>query len=247
MNGVLYTHQGWTDIINCLALINIYAEKYKRLYVLVREDAQPLVLFYIRGLRNVIPVFRAKDLLDHVHWSKLIDTAIGPFSLEFIGHHDRHRQGPMNGAFGRHGEPFERAFYEAYGHSYDTRVSKFKLYRAPEYEAYRYRMYAKDEPYICVHSNPTLGLIPPHPKDHAIVELHESSPVFFDMLKVLMNAKEIHLIDSVWAAICYHIDASEGLLSHVPIFVYCYRGYDRMFTQPKRLQNWTVVTDKLLL
>jgi hypothetical protein len=221
-------------------MINVFSEKYKRLYLLIREDARPLILFYARGLRNVIPLFRPKQLLDHVHWSQLVDPTIGPLSLEFIGHHDRNRQDPMNGAFGRQGEPFERAFYEAYSIPYDHRVTKFKLYRAPEDEARRYTNYVKQEPYICVHSNPALGLLPPYPKDYAVVELNESSPVFFDMVKVLMGAKEIHMIDSAWAAICYHIDANEGLLSHVPIYVYCYRGYRRMFTEPKRLQNWTV-------
>lgn len=240
MNGMLYTHQGWTDIVNCLALINHYATVYKRLYVLVREDARPLILFYIRGLRNVIPLFRPKADLDFKHWSRLVDPIVGPLALEFIGHHDKHRTDGLAGAFGRWGEPFERAFYEAYRLPYEVRVSNFKLYRAPEDEARRFAQYAKEEPYICVHSNREAGLLPPVPEGATTVELHESSPAFFDMLKVLMHAKEIHLIDSVWAAICYHIDASEGLLSHVPITVYCYRGYSRMFTEPKRLPNWTV-------
>lgn len=241
MNALLYTHQGWTDIINCLALINHYAGVYKRLYVLIRDDARPLILFYIRGLRNVIPLFRPKHDLDFKHWSASVDPVIGPLALEFIGHHDKHRQGPLNGAFGRTPGAFERAFYEAYGHPFDMRISAFKLYRAPEDEARRFAQYGSEEPYICVHSNREAGLLPPVPAGIRTVELHESSPAFFDMLKVLMHAKEIHLIDSVWAAICYHIDASEGLLSHVPITVYCYRGYSQMFTEPKRLPNWTIV------
>lgn len=245
MNGLLYTHQGWTDIVNCLALINYNAERYKRVYILVREDAKWLILFYIRGLRNVIPIFRPKHDLDFKHWSASVDPAIGSPALEFIGHHDKHRQDPFVGAFSRTPEPFERGFYEAYGIPYSIRISKFKLNRAPEDEAKRFAQYAKTEPYICVHGNREAGLIPPVSTDLPIVDLHESSPAFFDMLKVLMHAKEIHLIDSVWAAICYHIDASEGLLSHVPISVYCYRGYSRMFTEPMRLPNWTIVSPKL--
>jgi hypothetical protein len=245
MNALLYTHQGWTDIVNCLALINYHAERYKRLYILVREDAKWLILFYIRGLRNVIPIFRPKHDLDFKHWSASVDPAIGSLALEFLGVHDRHRIDQYKGAWGTRQESFEWGFYEWYGVPYETRVSKFKLYRAPEDEAKRFAQYAKTEPYICVHSNPALGLHPPVTSSLPIVELHESSPVFFDMLKVLMHATEIHLIDSVWAAICYQVDASEGLLSHIPITVYDYRGYGHLFTGPKRLPNWTIVSPKL--
>jgi hypothetical protein len=65
--------------------------------------------------------------------------------------------------------------------------------------------------------------------------------VFFDMIRVLQNAKEIHMIDSVWAAVCYSIDARYGLLSHIPIYIYCHRGFRQMFTEPKTLPNWTIV------
>ena len=31
--GFIYFHQGWTDIINCLALINYYCERYNKIYL----------------------------------------------------------------------------------------------------------------------------------------------------------------------------------------------------------------------
>lgn len=241
MNGLLYTHQGWTDIINCLALINIYSEKYSRLYVLVREDAKWLILFYIRGLQNVIPIFCPKQILDYNHWRSLIDSSIQPLSFELIGYHDRQQVGEMKCAFERYRGPFERAFYEAYGHPYELRVTKFKLYRSLEDEARMYEKYVKTTPYVCVHSNRKLGIVPNVSTTLPIIELNESSEVFFDMIRILQHANEIHLIDSVWAAVCYHIDASDGLLSHVSIYLYCYRGHNRMFTEPKQLPNWKLV------
>jgi hypothetical protein len=41
--------------------------------------------------------------------------------------------------------------------------------------------------------------------------------------------------------VCYMIDAKYGLLETVPVYVYCHRGFDRMFTNPVKRPNWTIV------
>ena len=66
------------------------------------------------------------------------------------------------------------------------------------------------------------------------------SDVFFDYIKVLENAKSIHLIDSVWAAICYLLDAKYTLLKNIDVNVHCLRGYEEMFIEPKKLPNWKI-------
>ena len=53
MSAILCFHQGWTDIINCLPLINYYAKKYEKLKVIMREDAKALVEFYTKHLQNI--------------------------------------------------------------------------------------------------------------------------------------------------------------------------------------------------
>lgn len=245
-NGLLYFHQGWTDIVNCLALINIYAERYRVLYLLIREDVSPMIRMYTAPIKNVVPVFKPKEHLDNIRWYNLIDSQIKIDGIEFIGNFDiwRHPNDPYNSSYMKYPQPkfaFERLFYECYGIPHSNRIDRFSLVRNPDAEEALFSKLNPTSPYVCVHTNPSVGTVAV-PADANVIELNGSSDVFFDMIKVLQNASEIHCIDSVWAAVCYLLDAKYGLLSHIPITVYCYRKFDRMFCEPKRLPNWKLVT-----
>jgi len=246
-NGLLMFHQGWTDIVNCLPMINWYARRYDKLYVVLRADSHPMILFYIRGIRNVIPIFIPKHIIE-VDWLTPIDQhRLQITGREFIGHYDIQRpvSDPLRGAYARLNAvtdfPFEKLFYESYNIPYKERVNSFELYRDIDAEEQYYKKHVKSEPYICVHTNPGLELSV-NPEDNVErVELGGTTEVFFDAIRVLQHAKAIHVIDSVWAAVCYMIDGKYGMLENVPIFVYCHRDFHRMFTQPVHRPNWTIV------
>ena len=51
--GILYFHQGWTDIINCLALINYYCNIYDKIYLIIRNDSDQLINFYTKDITNI--------------------------------------------------------------------------------------------------------------------------------------------------------------------------------------------------
>ena len=189
-NAVLYFHQGWTDIINCLPMINIYSAKYRVVYLLVRKDAWGLIQFYIRGLRNIVPVYSPHLDLNRLGIS-VVDIAHHKITkFELMGQHDSYRplNDPMRGAYTRYSEQiskrmsdgsmshtFERIFYEAYGFPYSDRVDKFTLYRDPILEETVYNRIVKQKPYICVHSNPAINLMVCPKTPHAIIELNQSS------------------------------------------------------------------------
>jgi hypothetical protein len=247
-NALLCFHQGWTDIINCLPMINICSAKYRLVYLLIREDASLLVRFYIRGMTNVVLVCAPHKHLDRFG-IKLVDVARHRITkFELIGLHDAHR--PLNdvyrGAFRSTLVLFERSFYETYGMPYSDRVNKFMLYRDPVAEEAFYNRMVKQEPYICIHTNRASNLLVYPKTSDNVIELDKSSDMFFDSIRVLQHAKEIHLIDSVWAIMCYMIDAKHGMLNGIPIYVYCHRGYQSMFTEPIKLSNWTVYTPSML-
>ena len=65
MNGILYFHQGWTDIINCLALINYYCERYNKIYLIMREDANELINFYRNNINNLDILYENKGNIEH--------------------------------------------------------------------------------------------------------------------------------------------------------------------------------------
>ena len=72
------------------------------------------------------------------------------------------------------------------------------------------------------------------------VDLDKTTNTFFDYIKILENSKEIHLLDSVWGAFVYQIDAKYGLFKNIPITSHCLRGFTTMFTEPIKLNNWII-------
>ena len=60
------------------------------------------------------------------------------------------------------------------------------------------------------------------------------------MIKVLENAIEIHLLDSVWGAFIYQLDAKYKLFQSKKIVLYAKRGYHKMFLSPVKLNNWII-------
>ena len=239
-------HQGWTDIVNCLPLVNWYAKKYTKLFVVFRDDAKNLTQFYLRGLQNVFPIYIPKPIIE-VNWIDPVDVRHHNIThFEFMGHYDNQRSinDPYRNGYRRlnmiSDYPSERLFYESYNIPYIERVNSFTLYRNVEAEELYYNKHVTSEPYICVHAIEHLHVQPE--EGTAIINLGESTDTFFDAIRVLQHAKAIHVLDSVWAAVCYMIDTKYGLIDNVPVYVYCYRGYNRMFTQPVHRPNWTIVS-----
>ena len=74
-----------------------------------------------------------------------------------------------------------------------------------------------------------------------LMSLVSSSNRFFDFIKVIQNAREVHLIDSIWGALYYQIDSKYGLFSDKEINLHAMRGYKQMFENPVKLKNWNII------
>ena len=59
--------------------------------------------------------------------------------------------------------------------------------------------------------------------------------------KTLKNAQELHLIDSVWGAVLYHLDAKYELFKDKKIYLYSKRKHGIMYINPIKLDNWIIV------
>ena len=71
--SLLYFHQGFTDIVNCLPLIHYYSHYKSNLDVIVRIDARDFIEYTCRGLKNVSFIYLDKLILDNtVDFSKII-------------------------------------------------------------------------------------------------------------------------------------------------------------------------------
>jgi hypothetical protein len=234
--ALLYFHQGWEDILICLPLINIHAKRYARLYVLIRKDAYNLVQFYIRGLRNVSCVFASLEELDKVGVKAIGDLASKITHYELIGQLDGGRTDSFKNAHQKGSYSLDKLFYEPYGITPQQRLDAFAFYRDPIQEEVAYNRTVKTEPYICIHDDPLANKFTCVDTPLPLIRL--TSTMFFDMIRVLQHAKEIHLVDSTWAIICYLMDVKYGLFHQIPIHVYCFESRESMFAGAP--PNWTI-------
>jgi hypothetical protein len=236
----MFFHQGWTDIINCLPLINYYSKDYDSLELIIRKDSKALVDFYLNQFDNVNPLYIEKSILDSDAHPYLRGSETE--SLMFFGLHDSLRTDGNRDSFRTSGSGFfVEKFYTSYNIPYEERINSFDIVRDHnvEDEIYKKVIGNYDGEYIVVHEDLERGFsIGTDNKDIKIIKLNGVSDVFFDYIKVLENAKSIHLMDSVWAAICYLLDAKYALLKNIDVTVHCLRGYEEMFIKPKKLPNW---------
>jgi hypothetical protein len=245
-NGLLYFHQGWTDIINCLALINYYCERYNKIYLIMREDARELIDFYTCNINNLQILYEGKQNIDEngIYYviNKYRDKYIDLQDCDFlgIGGHDNIRKDNYKNKFRCIDNCFVKGFYESYNIPYIERINSFNIVRNYELEEDIYNNFIEkyENEYILYHE-----VIENYDTNTKIINLNQISSVYFDYIKVLENAIEIHLLDSSWAAICYLLDAKYKLFQNrnIPIYLYAKRGYSQMFIDPVKLDNWTII------
>lgn len=243
MNANILFNQGWTDIINCLPLINYNSSLYDKIYLFVRSDSKPIIDFYCRDIKNVEVVYEKKENIDY-NLNKVLSNYSQNENL-FYGVFDNLNK-KNNGVFlsSSHNFFFVQKFYECYNIPYITKVDYFSFLRDFDAEERRYVDFIGEhgEDYCLIHEDTERGLsIIEKTNNKKFINLDKKSDVLFDYIKILQNAKEIILIDSVWAAFIYLIDCKYRLFENVPIKVICLRGYQEMFNKPITLDNWQVM------
>ena len=253
----LYFHQGWTDIINQLSLISYYSKKYENINCIMRHDSNELVDFYVRNISNVKIIYAPfDDGRDIFRSDSSFDKSVlstPNCDLLFHGIPDRYGMYGSRWPCGPDNVFFVKKFFECYGVDYMVRVSDFEISRNHELENQKYDefvskhgkdylLYHDDEGRNLKNNMSTATILDKSGfSDYTMINLNESTNIFFDYIKIIMNAKEIHLIDSVWANLIWLLDAKYGLFKDIPIYVSCVRGHIPMFTEPVVLKNWTIL------
>ena len=243
--GILYFHLGWTDIVNQLSLISYFSERYENIILIMRPDAHQLIDFYVRNINNVKVNYERFNGINHCYFDNSILNNQN-HDLLFHGVHSS-----LNINFNKTCDDekvsfFVNRFYECHGLEYSIRVNYFNLDRDVYSEELTYKNFINrnGDDYILYHSdiNRKLFIDNSNIKNKLpLVNLDNTTNVFFDYIKILQNAKEIHLIDSVWGAVVYQLDAKYNLFKDIPIYMNSIRGYEQMFTEPIKLNNWIFV------
>jgi len=255
-NGLLYFHQGYSDIINCLSLVNYYAEKYTSLKVLMRDDFRETFDFYIKGLNNVEGLYLPKSQLDRNNFSSISNLSID-HDILFHGYSDFYRRDKFRGSF--HSNIFNvKGFYTIYGIDYINKINYFSFERNLESEDEFYKkIIGEEKDYIVYHENDD-NKVNIDKINYKCVDLNGISNNIFETIKVLEMSKEIHIVDSIWAAFCYLLDCKYQIFQNKKIYLYpfynrsgsCLAGPDcERFTNSKYSQsldpihpeNWTII------
>ena len=252
-NAILYFNQDWTDIFNCLALINYYSNKYFKLYVVVRDDAIEIYKFYTKNLNNIqLITFPYKLIVDTNKFNiecRYIMSNINIKNSDYLFHGscDEYRaEYKYNWIINiiLNSTNFVNNYYLSYNIPISTRIDYFIFSRDYELENSTYNNFIKEngEKYILYHSNDNDDIdFIEFKKNKRYINLNQKSNTFFDYIKILENAIEIHVIDSSWGAFIYLLDAKYNLFKNKKVYLYAIRGYTKMFQEPIKLDNWTFV------
>ncbi len=124
--GTMLFHQGFTDIVNCLPLINIFSKKFKKINLIMRDDFKEIVDFYLNQFSNVEACYHEKFKIDN-HLSQVISLYSENSTMLIFGMYDGYRTHEYINAYG--GAPanmfFVESFYTPYDVDYSNRVSMF--------------------------------------------------------------------------------------------------------------------------
>jgi hypothetical protein len=209
----------------------------------MREDARPILDFYTKDIKNLQIFYEKKQTIDSTNGfeyviNKYNNLQLRKAKLLGIGCHDIHRTDEFKYAFSKKNDTFVNAFYESYNISFSTRISDFNFSRDKELENRTYEQFINThgKEYILYHE-----MIENYDHSKKIIKLNSISDIFFDTIQVLENALEIHLLDSVWGAFIYQLDAKYNLFQDKKIFLYAKRGHIRMFKEPIKLKNWIII------
>jgi hypothetical protein len=233
--GLLFFHQGWTDIFNSLGLIGWYLKTYDKLKILIRMDAMPLMDFYCQQFGERVELeFLPKELLDRMDFLPTEDGDLLIHGMNDTFRTDTYKDVYRNSNY----QIFVNTFYTLYTIPATARINDFQIERDLELEDEIYTEFIKryGTNYRLYH---TVEPLPSNDPTLQTVDLNQSSDVFFDTIKILTNAKELHLLDSSWAALVYLLDAKYNLFQHIPVYIYCARNYIAMFSDPITLPNWS--------
>lgn len=252
--GLFYTHQGWTDIINCLPLINYYSKYYDELLVMVREDSKNIIDFYIRNIQNVKAYYVDKRILDT---NVILPPEGEGFDILYHGFHDRFRKDDNRGKFENSELYFVKRFYECYGIDFSQKVESFNLERDFELENEKYEefisKYGND--YIIYHDDQNtpggetgINLDGVLSDKQNKVNINSMTKNVFDFIKIIENAKEVHLVDSIWASVCYLLDAKHEIFKDKTINLYSFKSrsgglvqnHEDSIIYPHHPKNWLI-------
>jgi hypothetical protein len=235
---IIVTHQGWTDIIVCLGIFFYLSKIKEKIVLLIREDSKDFIDYLFQNNEKIIIEYMAKNLLDkkrikHIlkkyknyeffgageFWNPCIDKKLIPGSIEY--------------------------FYSPLNVPIDSHFKNFEIERNYKLENDKYYDIISNigNNYIVLNEDPERNLLIDrnHIKKYNIFfNINNSSKILFDMLKILENASEIHLISTFWSFLIKILQKRYNMFQKIPIYFHKYvrnNYYDCLYKDT----NWIII------
>lgn len=183
----IYHHLGLGDHIICNGMVRLFHEKYKEIKLFCKKNNIENVNFMFSDLNNfeLIPVNNDYDVIDYINKNNVHSNLIKIGFSEMSKH-----QPPLT---------FDQAFYKIAEMDFSVRFDYFRVPRNYEMEDKVYNdLNPNNEPYIFIHDDKERGFQIDKNKINSKLKIIENNTKYglFDMLKIIENAEEIHLMQS---------------------------------------------------
>lgn len=223
--GILKFHQGWTDIFNHLSLINYYSEKYDLIELFIRGESKTMIEFYCRNLSNV-KINYEDNFLNKDNLNEYDFLLHGCFDVD-------RKDTYVNKFYSDSAKiDYIRSFYESYDIPLETKINYFSIDRDIDKEISEYDNFVSHYglDYILYHcdnggagGDTGINLQETLKEKNNCINLKGLFQNPFTSLKILQNAKEIHLTDSTWGTFCYLMDCKYNFLQNKTILFYPFK------------------------
>jgi len=263
--GILHFHNGYEDIIQCIPLINYYCEKYNFIYLFIREDIKYFLDWYCKDIKNIHIIYISFDLhlkyFESIHKNN-IDLSIENNELKYclqlnnINNIDKIYIGFMDKCNNNYpnkfteylinnNKNFVRAFYEAYNINYDLRIKYFNIERDYLLEDTTYNEFILNNGYeynlYCSCENRNDFNIYIKNKCKNPIDINNITNIFYNYIKILENAIDIHIIDSFWGCFIYILQSKYNLFKNIKIYYYPIKHNIIFYINEPLYDNWNII------
>jgi len=269
--GLIYSHQAWTDTINLISLACYYSKKYDLVKMTVIDKMFENVNFVTKNFPNVelLVIPESDHDLEKQGKKSLFDIWVEhgidkeEYDLLIHGWSDWYRPD---------GDKYKsiypkkwltdhpiKGLYTHYDIDFMEKIESFKIERDHETEDRLYRDFIEKigtDDYILCHSDPerNFGIqlqIHNWNSSKKYINMHGLASNIFHTIKILEMSKEIHVVDSVWAAFCYLLDAKYEIFKDKPIYLHPFTNrfgglilantVRNQRLEPIDLSNWSII------
>jgi len=250
------------DYISNNGMIRFLLEKYNTVFV-VTDLCDSFVKLLFNDTKNIIPI-RFSEFYSECNSNKsfdIIDVRVGEIYYQ-EGNYDGNYYNKLRKIGDKYNIDYSKeiitdnasSFYVNMGLPRSLRIDNFYFERMRKSEDELFDKLELNSDYAAICDYSPFNINNKYVNFDKVINLHCLSSNFVDTVKVIENAKEVHLIENSVSLFVYHLQAKK-LMKEVPINLHAYartewhrkcdgpsceNPYLNMLLKPK-LNNWNVI------